>query len=254
MSNYAGLELHEACAAGDSDAVEECIKSGIDVNAQDSDWNDRTPLHWACMKGHGDIVLLLLENRADPNILMDNGWSSAHSAAETGHVSILRALVQYGADILKQDRYGDSPRKIAEIHGNRECSKHLLGLERQICEEIMRKMEEERLAVEAAAAAAELAAAESCHVGGNALDLIEEVGESNPGLHGSASEGSGKTVTLVEGTEITPCKSGPTGSILRRSISLVAAVGKSSGSSSVKNASSSGAKKSNSTKKPAKKP
>ena len=26
MANYAGLELHEACATGDSDAVEECIK------------------------------------------------------------------------------------------------------------------------------------------------------------------------------------------------------------------------------------
>ena len=26
MANFAGLELHEACASGDSDAVEECVK------------------------------------------------------------------------------------------------------------------------------------------------------------------------------------------------------------------------------------
>ncbi|MEE3019814.1 MAG: hypothetical protein VX313_01040 [Bacteroidota bacterium] len=31
MANYAGLELHEACATGDSDAVEECIKVGLIV-------------------------------------------------------------------------------------------------------------------------------------------------------------------------------------------------------------------------------
>lgn len=58
---------------------------------------------------------------------MDNGWNSLHSAAETGHMSIIRALVQYGADIFKQDRYGDTPRKLAQIHGNTECVKYLYG-------------------------------------------------------------------------------------------------------------------------------
>ena len=42
----------------------------MDVNTKDSDWNDRTPLHWACMKGRGDIVQLLLDNKADPNLLV----------------------------------------------------------------------------------------------------------------------------------------------------------------------------------------
>jgi len=209
MANYAGLELHEACATGDSDAVEECIKSGIDVNTQDTDWNDRTPLHWACMKGHGDIVQLLLKNEADPNLLMDNGWSSLHSAAETGHLSIIRALVQYGADIFKQDRYGDTPRKLAQIHGNSECVKYLYGLERQICEEIMKKAEEERLAAEAAAAAANEARL-SIGVVTEALD------ESN---EASATETpSAKVVTLVEGPSA-GWKVGPTGSILKRTMS-----------------------------------
>ena len=46
-------------------------QSGIDVNTQDTDWNDRTPLHWACLKGHGDIVQLLLKSEADPNLLVN---------------------------------------------------------------------------------------------------------------------------------------------------------------------------------------
>jgi len=208
MANYAGLELHEACATGDSDAVEECIKSGIDVNTQDTDWNDRTPLHWACMKGHGDIVQLLLKNEANPNLLMDNGWNSLHSAAETGHLSIIRALVQYGADVFKQDRYGDTPRKLAQIHGNAECVKYLYGLERQICDDIMKKAEEERLAAEAA----EAAAIEARVAAGASTEKAEETNDS------SVVETASKVVTLVEGPS-PGWKAGPTGSILKRSIS-----------------------------------
>lgn len=208
MANYAGLELHEACATGESDAVEECIKSGIDVNTQDTDWNDRTPLHWACMKGHGEIVQLLLKNEADPNLLMDNGWSSLHSAAETGHLSIIRALVQYGADIFKQDRYGDTPRKIAQIHGNAECVKYLYGLERQIADDILRKAEEERLAAEAAAAAAAEARA--------AVGVVSVKAEEAKDTF--TAESPAKCVTLVEGPS-SGWKTGPTGPILKRSIS-----------------------------------
>jgi len=210
MANYAGLELHEACATGDSDAVEECIKSGIDVNTQDTDWNDRTPLHWACMRGHGDIVQLLLKNEADPNLLMENGWNSLHSAAETGHLSIIRALVQYGADIFKQDRYGDTPRKLAQIHGNTDCVKYLYGLERQICEEIARKAEEERLAADAAAAAA---AAEARLSIGVVVEAAEDSSEA-----ATPETPSAKAVTLVEGPP-TGWKAGPTGSILKRAVS-----------------------------------
>jgi len=211
MANYAGLELHEACASGDTDAVEECIKSGIDVNIKDTDWNDRTPLHWAAMKGHGDIVQLLLRNRADPNLLMDNGWSPLHSAAETGRQTILVSLVQYGGDVFKQDRYGDTPRAIAQIHGNIDCVKYLHGLERQICEDVARKAEEERLASEAAAMAAAAKAAAAlvkCSSRGRIATRDETTRNTAP------SSDNPKTVTLVEGPSSS--RSGPTGPILRR--------------------------------------
>lgn len=215
MANYAGLELHEACATGDGDAVEECIKSGIDVNTKDTDWNDRTPLHWACMRGHGDIVNLLLENKANPNLSMDNGWSTLHSAAETGHVSILRALVQYGGDIFKQDRYGDTPRRLAQIHGNNECVKYLYGLERQISDEILKKAEEERLAAEAAAAAA--AEARIASGNGSSEKCEETKNECPPGSSVTETTPT-RVVTLVEGPTL-GWRVGPTGSILRRAAS-----------------------------------
>ena len=49
----AGLEIHEAAATGDYDAIEEYLKnSKCDVNLKDVEWDDRTALHWACMKGN----------------------------------------------------------------------------------------------------------------------------------------------------------------------------------------------------------
>ena len=46
-------ELHEVCANGDVDLLEEMLKSGKydHINYKDPDWEDRSPLHWCCIKG-----------------------------------------------------------------------------------------------------------------------------------------------------------------------------------------------------------
>ena len=47
-----GLELHEASSMGDYDALEDYLKSGkYDVNLQDPEWKNKTPLHWAAGRG-----------------------------------------------------------------------------------------------------------------------------------------------------------------------------------------------------------
>lgn len=52
IKKMAGLEIHEAAATGDCDSLEEYLKnSKIDVNLKDVEWDERTALHWACMKG-----------------------------------------------------------------------------------------------------------------------------------------------------------------------------------------------------------
>lgn len=60
-------ELHEVCAVGDSDLLEEMLSSGKYefINFKDSDWEDRTPLHWCCIKGrfceHNCLLLVNFE-------------------------------------------------------------------------------------------------------------------------------------------------------------------------------------------------
>ena len=47
-----GLELHEASSVGDYDTLEDYLKSGkYDVNLQDPEWKNKTPLHWAAARG-----------------------------------------------------------------------------------------------------------------------------------------------------------------------------------------------------------
>lgn len=45
-------KLHQAVAAGDYNSVKKILKKGLcNPNYKDVDWNDRTPLHWAAIKG-----------------------------------------------------------------------------------------------------------------------------------------------------------------------------------------------------------
>lgn len=45
-------KLHQAVAAGDISSVKKILKKGLcDPNYKDIDWNDRTALHWAAIKG-----------------------------------------------------------------------------------------------------------------------------------------------------------------------------------------------------------
>ena len=45
-------KLHQAVAVGDYSLVKMILKKGLcDPNYKDVDWNVRTPLHWAAIKG-----------------------------------------------------------------------------------------------------------------------------------------------------------------------------------------------------------
>ncbi|XP_071303068.1 ankyrin repeat domain-containing protein 66 isoform X3 [Agelaius tricolor] len=119
-------ELHEAVAVGDYDLVKKILKAGrCDPNQKDVDWHDRTPLHWAAAKGRSDLVRLLVHHGARHCLRSDVGWTAAHFAAEAGKLRVLRALHSLHAAMDAADLFGDTPRRLAEIYGHRECSKFL---------------------------------------------------------------------------------------------------------------------------------
>nr|XP_006120743.1 ankyrin repeat domain-containing protein 66 [Pelodiscus sinensis] len=119
-------ELHEAVALGDYDLANELLKRGLcDVNCKDTDWNDRTPLHWAAAKGQSEMVKLLVHHGARLCLRNDVGWTPAHFAAESGRLGVLRTLHFLHAAIDAADLFGDTPKRIAEIYGHKDCVKFL---------------------------------------------------------------------------------------------------------------------------------
>jgi ankyrin repeat protein len=57
---------------------------------------------------------------------MSGGWTPAHSAAEAGRITVLRALHNAHISIMKKDKYGERPREVAETYGHVDCVKYLV--------------------------------------------------------------------------------------------------------------------------------
>ncbi|XP_052505750.1 ankyrin repeat domain-containing protein 66 [Budorcas taxicolor] len=115
-------KLHQAVAAGDYNSVKKILKKGLcNPNYKDVDWNDRTPLHWAAIKGHMEVLQLLIKHGARPCLVTDVGWTPAHFAAESGHLNVLKALHALHAAIDAPDFFGDTPKRIAQIYGQKAC-------------------------------------------------------------------------------------------------------------------------------------
>jgi ankyrin repeat protein len=103
--------LYMASSRGCVDIVRQLVGHGADPNAKCRGWMQFgldlmdlglnlkwTPLHAAINKGHRDIVLLLLEGGADPEIRSSQDETALYMASSRGCVDIVRQLVSHGAD------------------------------------------------------------------------------------------------------------------------------------------------------------
>ena len=137
--------LHMAVWNGDVKIVEFLLGKGADVNARSTrtgmrspifravndvamtslllgygasvcmeDNQRRTPLHAAVENGSGiDVVRLLLDAGANPNVIDDRGISPLYLACEQGYPDIAGLLIRTGADINQRNHEGISPVEIA---------------------------------------------------------------------------------------------------------------------------------------------
>lgn len=89
-------QLWDATRRGDAAGVRAALSKGANANAK---WRyDQTPLFKAAERGDAEIVKILLENKADPNV-RDTfyGATPLYWAADKGHTEVVRALVNAGA-------------------------------------------------------------------------------------------------------------------------------------------------------------
>jgi ankyrin repeat protein len=101
----AEVDLAMACATGDLARVREWLDREPALVNQMSDYTSYyigcgAPIKNAAARGHLDVVKLLLERGADPNLpeegIAPNGHA-LHSAVVRGHIEIVRLLLNHGA-------------------------------------------------------------------------------------------------------------------------------------------------------------
>lgn len=92
------VPLYYASLCGFRDLVEHLIIGRPqDINARGGHYD--TPLRAASAKGHLNIVRLLLNSNANPNLFDEEGKAPIHSASESGHLEVVKILVEYDADV-----------------------------------------------------------------------------------------------------------------------------------------------------------
>jgi hypothetical protein len=107
--------LHIAAFSGLTHYTNNVLLDGNNIDSLDA--TERTPLHWACRRAHGEVVSLLLQNGAKPDQADYQGTKPIHEAAKRNHAAIVKILLDAGVDPLTP--------KTRENHGGR-----LLGGER----------------------------------------------------------------------------------------------------------------------------
>ncbi len=109
--------LHLSAYFGVDDAVQ-FLLDGNNPNPKDS--YNRTPLSWAAENGHKTVAKLLLEHKADVESKDIYGRTPLSWAAGNGHEAVVQLLLEYKADVeLKDTENGQTPLSWAAKNGHK---------------------------------------------------------------------------------------------------------------------------------------
>lgn len=111
--------LMRAVMRNDPEKIAALIKAGVWLDETDE---GETALHWAVSRQHTEIVTMLLDAGANPNVPDNDGYTPLHDVAEMGDClparKMLEALLAAGADANQQEKNGRMPSELAEGVGH----------------------------------------------------------------------------------------------------------------------------------------
>merc|ERR1712166_1639023 len=96
--------IEVAALDGDLQTVVDLIKSGADLNERDE--GGRTPLLNAVLGGNHNICALLLREKADPELMTEDGRTALHCCAQSCSAACAQTLIEAGAKGDAVDKNG----------------------------------------------------------------------------------------------------------------------------------------------------
>lgn len=98
---------------GHYDIVKMLLAKGAEVNIYSKNEMQVAPIHSAVSADNLEIARLLLENKADPNLIQSHGITPLHEAAGNGSPEMVKLLLKYQADPEAHLTNGEMPEDLA---------------------------------------------------------------------------------------------------------------------------------------------
>uniref|UniRef100_A0A3B3ZSV4 Acyl-CoA-binding domain-containing protein 6 n=1 Tax=Periophthalmus magnuspinnatus TaxID=409849 RepID=A0A3B3ZSV4_9GOBI len=103
--------IFDYCRENNIERINKALSSqNVDVNTKDEE--GRALLHWACDRGHKELVSVLLEHKADINGQV--GQTSPVDSSACEFADIVELLLNSGADPFIKDMEGSLPEEVTE--------------------------------------------------------------------------------------------------------------------------------------------
>ncbi|XP_067659832.1 uncharacterized protein [Haliotis asinina] len=127
----ADADLHDACREGKLEEVKRILDTGrADVNSRDG--AGRTPVMWAALRGHRDVVELLVSRGADVSLVDDEADNILHWACRGGDRTTVEFVLSLDAvDVNARNNDGHTAADVARFCGHRQLSDLLVSRGKQ---------------------------------------------------------------------------------------------------------------------------